>query len=187
MPRLKKLDNNEGDPRSQQLMHQLHKNKNLLNIFRGMANSPACLDAYLKFATALKEGKLDARTREAISLAVAQSNGCEYCLSAHTPLAREAGLSEEAVRAARLGRAAERKLNAAVSLARKLVESRGQASDADVRSARAAGLDDGAIAEVVANVALNVFTNYFNQLNRTEIDLPHVPGRIDAAAEPATA
>jgi AhpD family alkylhydroperoxidase len=161
------------------MMHRLEKNKSLLNIFRSMANSPACLDAYLKFATALRDGKLDARTREAIALAVAQVNGCEYSLSAHTPLAKDAGLDEEAIRSVRQGRAGNRRLHAAVALAKKVAVARGAVSDADVRSAQGAGLDDGMIAEVVANVALNTFTNYFNQLNRTEIDLPHVSSRLE--------
>jgi AhpD family alkylhydroperoxidase len=179
MPRLRKLESHEGEPKSQELMRRLEKNKNLLNIFRSMANSPACLDAYLKFAMALREGKLDARTRQAISLVVSQVNGCEYGLSAHTLLAKDAGLDEQAIRAVRQGKASSRKLNGAVALAKKVAELRGAVSDADVRAARAAGLDDAMIAEVVANVALNAFTTYFNQLNQTEIDLPHVSSRLE--------
>jgi AhpD family alkylhydroperoxidase len=179
MPRLKRLERGEGDPKAQEIMLRLEKNKSLLNIFRSMGNSPACLDAYLKFATALRDGKLDAPTREAVALAVAQVNGCEYALSAHTPLAKDAGLDEETIRSVRQGRAGNRRLNAAVALARKIAQSRGCVSDADVRTARSAGLDDGMIAEVVANVALNVFTNYFNMLNQTEIDHPHVSARME--------
>ena len=58
MPRLNRLDPTQGDPQAQQMLAQLEGQKMLLNIFRGMANSPAVLDAYLKFNTALKAGKL---------------------------------------------------------------------------------------------------------------------------------
>ena len=54
----------------------------LLNIFRGMANSPAVLDGFLKFNRACEQGKLDAKIRHAIALTVAQCNDTGYCLAA---------------------------------------------------------------------------------------------------------
>jgi AhpD family alkylhydroperoxidase len=174
MPRLKKLEKTQGDSRSQNMMADLDSNKLLLNIFRGMANSPAVLDSYLKFSGALKEGKLPAKTREAIALAVGQSNRCDYCLAAHTFLGKGAGLDDAAIKDARLGRSSDRKMGAAVALAKRIADNKGNVNDADIAAARAGGLDDGEIAEVVANVALNVFTNYFNHLNQTEVDLPKV-------------
>ena len=175
MPRLKKLEKTEGDPQSQKMMGELDSNKMLLNIFRGMANSPAVLDAYLKFSGALKEGKLPAKTREAIALTVGQANRCDYCLAAHTFLGKGAGLDDAAIKDARLGRSSDKKTDAAVALAKRLAENKGNVTDADISAARAGGLDDGEIAEVVANVALNVFTNYINHVNKTEVDLPKVP------------
>jgi AhpD family alkylhydroperoxidase len=178
MPRLKSLDKGQGSARSQEIMGNLDSQKMLLNIFRGLANSPAALDGYLKFSGALKEGKLDGKIRSAIALTVAQSNKCEYCLSAHTALGKKAGLDDAGIRDARLAKSADRKTGAAVALAKKLVSGQGRVSDGDVSEARSAGLDDGDIAEVVANVAINVFTNYFNNLNQTEVDLPKVPVEI---------
>jgi uncharacterized peroxidase-related enzyme len=174
MSRLAKLDKNQGEPQSQEMMKQLDSQKMLLNIFRGMANSPAVLDGYLKFSGALKKGKLDARTREVIALVVGQTNRCDYCLAAHTMLGKGAGLDDNAVRDARMGRSADKRTNAAVMLAKLLLDKKGNVSQADLESAREAGLNDGEIAEVVANVALNIFTNYFNHLNQTEVDLPKV-------------
>jgi AhpD family alkylhydroperoxidase len=178
MPRLKSLEKSQASPQSQQMMGELESKKMLLNIFRGMANSPVVLDAYLKFSGALREGKLDAKTREAIALAVAQSNNSAYCLAAHTALGKNAGLDDAAIRDARLGKSADKKMHAAVVLARQLVASRGTVSESDVTAAKAAGLDDGEIAEVVANVVVNVFTNYFNNLNQTEVDFPKVSVNI---------
>jgi len=178
MSRLKNLSKTEAPAKSQPLMEALENKKMLLNIFRGMANSPAALDAYLKFSGALKEGKLDAKTRESLALAIGQANGCQYCLSAHTMLGKNAGLDEAAIKSARQGQSGDRKLQAALQLAKQLVQTHGQVSDADVAAARSAGLDDGDLAEVVAQVALNVFTNYFNNLNHTEVDFPKVPVEI---------
>lgn len=174
MPRLAKLDKGQGEPQSQEMLKQLDAQKMLLNVFRGMANSPAVLDGYLKFNSALKNGMLDEPTREAIALAVGQVNRCDYCLAAHTQMGKEAGLDEGAIRDARLGRSDDPKIAAAVTLAKKVVEHRGRVSNAQVAAAKAAGLSDGQIAEVVAHVALNIFTNYFNHVNQTEVDLPKV-------------
>lgn len=178
MPRLKKLDKSQASEKSQQMMNDLEGKKMLLNIFRSMANSPAVLDAYLKFSGALKEGKLDPKSREAIALAVGQVNKSEYCLSAHTMIGKNSGLDDAAIRDARLGRSSDKKLNGILTLARKLATDQGRVSDSDVSAARAAGLDDGEIAEVVASIALNIFTNYFNNLNQTEVDLPKVPVEV---------
>jgi AhpD family alkylhydroperoxidase len=156
------------------MMDNLDKSGKLLNLFRGLANSAAALDAYLAFSGALGKGKLDARTRESLALAIGQANRCDYCLAAHTRIGQAAGLDEASIREARLGRAKDRKAQGAIALARTIVEKRGGVFDADVSAARQAGLDDAEIAEVVGAVALNVFTNYFNLLNRTDVDFPSV-------------
>jgi AhpD family alkylhydroperoxidase len=174
MPRLTRLEKNQGDAKAQNMMSDLDSKKMLLNIFRGLANSPAALNAYLQFSGALRDGKLDGKIREAIALAVGQANRCDYCLAAHTMLAKGAGLDEAAIRDARLSKSADPRTQAAVTLARRLVETKGGPTEADVSSARAGGLDDGDIAEVVANVALNIFTNYFNHVNQTDVDFPKV-------------
>jgi AhpD family alkylhydroperoxidase len=178
MSRLKKLEKSQGSPKSQQIMGELESKKMLLNIFRSMANSAAVLDGFLKFSGALREGKLDGKTREAIALAVGQANKCEYCLSAHSYLGKQAGLDDASVREARLGHSSDKKINGVLALAGKVVGKQGKVSDTDIADARNAGLDDGDIAEVVANVALNIFTNYFNHLNQSEVDLPKVSVEI---------
>jgi AhpD family alkylhydroperoxidase len=178
MPRLKSLEKSQANPKSQTMMSELESKKMLLNIFRGMANSPAVLDGYLKFSGALQQGKLDAKIRHAIALAVAQCNKTGYCLAAHTMLGKGAGLDDAAIRDARMGKSADPKTNAAVSLARQVLAGHGNVSDADASAAKSAGLDDGDIAEVIANVALNLFTNYFNNFNQSEVDLPKVPVNI---------
>jgi AhpD family alkylhydroperoxidase len=172
--RLKKLDKGQGTPQANDLMSTLDGNKKLFNIFRSMANSAAVLDSYLKFSGAMNNAKLDVKQREAIALAVSQDNRCEYCLSAHTAIGKGAGLDEPAIKDARQGRSKDRKTQGAVTLARAIVEKRGNVNDADVKAARESGLDDGELAEVVATVTQTIFTNYFNHMNQTEVDFPKV-------------
>jgi uncharacterized peroxidase-related enzyme len=142
------------------------------NLFRIVGNSPAALEGYVSLNTALGKGSLDAQTRERIALAVAQINDCGYCLAAHTYLGGLVKLSETEIEAARRGRSGERKANAAVEFAVKITEKRGAVSASDVEAVRAAGYSEEEVVEVVANVALNILTNYMNEVLKTEIDFP---------------
>jgi len=147
------------------------------NLTRVLANAPAALRGYLDLSAALAGGTYTDPERERISLAVAETNLCAYCLSAHTAIARKAGLSDEEIADARHATAASVTSDAALKLARSIVMQRGELSDADFAAARAAGLSDGAIVETVANVAMNIFTNYLSHVARTAVDFPLVkPG-----------
>jgi uncharacterized peroxidase-related enzyme len=149
------------------------------NMTRAMANSPAVLEAYLGFSGALSKGSLSNKSREQIALAVGQANECDYCLAAHSTIGKMVGLTKDQILDSRRGTAIDPKTDALIRFARKLVDERGRVSDADVAEVRAAGLDDGAIAEVVANVALNIFTNYFNHVGETDIDFPLAEPIVD--------
>ncbi|WP_205324158.1 carboxymuconolactone decarboxylase family protein [Glycomyces sp. YM15] len=145
------------------------------NMAKAMANSPAVLKAYLGLSGELAGGALPAPLRERIALLSAQENGCDYCLSAHTYLAaKTAGLGETAIAQARRGEADEPKTAAALAFAAAVLRGKGGVDDTELKAAREAGLTDEEIAEVVANVALQVFTNYFNKTADTDIDWPVV-------------
>ena len=154
------------------------------NLYRLTANSPAALDGLLSFNGALGKGQLPAATRERIALAIANVNGCSYCNSAHSYIAANMlKLPEDGIIRARGGRASDAKADAAVVLARKVAVARGAVKDTDLAEARAAGLSDGELVEVVGHVALNVYTNYLNEVFGTEIDFPVVTA--ERVAEPA--
>jgi uncharacterized peroxidase-related enzyme len=143
------------------------------NLFRLVANSPAALEGYLGLSGALAKGSLPAQTRERIALAVAQINGCDYCLSAHGELGRKlAKLSDAEIAANRHGGSLDPQADAAVRFAAKVVRERGHVSDADLQAVRMAGYDDAQIVEIVQHVALNTWTNYVNEVAKTEIDFP---------------
>ena len=144
------------------------------NILRTMANSPAALRGYLGFGEALAGGKFDAAAREAIALAVAGANDCGYCASAHAALSRSLKVDGDEIDRRLGGRAADPALDAVLVFVRAIVEKRGQVTDTDIAAVRAAGHDDEAIAEIVANVAANMYTNYFNHIAATVIDFPEV-------------
>jgi len=156
------------------------------NMTRAMATSRAALDAYLQLSGALAKGTLSARVREQIALAVAEANGCGYCLAAHTAVGKAVGLTPEQIRDARLGTAVDGKSAALVRFARRVADARGKVTDADLTAVRAAGWGDGAVAEVVANVALHLFTNSFNLVADTALDFPpavplHAAAPVEAA------
>ncbi|MEO5729218.1 MAG: carboxymuconolactone decarboxylase family protein [Byssovorax sp.] len=148
------------------------------NLFRVVANSPAALEGYLGLNGALGKGQLDAPTRDRIALAVAEINGCDYCLSAHTYLGKNVAKLDDAEMAAnREGRSNDAKADVAVRFAAKLVRERGHVNDADVAAVKEAGYSDGQVIEIVLHVALNTLTNYVNVVAKTEIDFPLVTHR----------
>jgi uncharacterized peroxidase-related enzyme len=147
-------------------------------MFRVMANSPAVLEGYLGLNGALGKGKLGAKTRERIALAIAELNRCLYCLSAHSYFGKTlAKLDDAEIAANRAGTSTDPKADAAIRFAVKVASERGHVSDADVTAVKAAGFDDGQVMEIVAQVALSTLTNYVNVVADTEIDFPVVDAR----------
>lgn len=144
------------------------------NVFQLLGNSPAALEGYLKFSEALAGGVLDAKLREIIAIAVAETNVCEYCLSAHYAIGKSVGLTEAELELAREQRSENPKYHAALRFVRIMVTSRAEMNDSDLTDLKAAGFSDAEIAEVIANVSLNLYTNYFNHIAQPEVDFPKV-------------
>jgi uncharacterized peroxidase-related enzyme len=148
------------------------------NLFRLVSTSPESLEGYLGLSRALGKGKLPAQTRERIALAVAEINGCDYCLSAHTFLGRNlAKLDDAEITANRNGASNDPKADAAVRFAAKIVRERGHVGEDDLRAVKMAGYDDAQVIEIVLHVALNTWTNYINEIAKTDIDFPVVTTR----------
>lgn len=183
MPRIAALDPEQAGPKARPLLDAVKQKLGVTpNMMRTMAQSAAVLEGYLALNAALAKGALGHRIGEQVALLTAERNGCTYCAAAHTALGKGAGLSDDDIAEARAGRAAEPRAAGALALARSLIERRGHVTDADVAAAREAGLSDAEIGEVVAHVALNVFTNYFNTLADTDVDFPAVrPPRVPAS------
>jgi len=176
MPRIYPVTTDGADKKTTDLLNTVKSKMGMVpNLISTMAQSPAVATAYLGFSQALSTGALPPSLREQIALTVGETNGCDYCVSAHSALGRGAGLAEESVLAARQAKASGAKENAALVFAKKMVDDRGLVSDNDLSELRDAGFSEGDICEIVANVALNIFTNYFNHVAGTDIDFPVAP------------
>lgn len=173
MSRLKMISPELAVGEASNLLDSVHAKMGMVpNMTRAMVNAPSVLDGYLNFSHSVSHGKLSAKVREQLALTVAQVNECDYCLAAHTAVGRMVGLTADQIRDSRLGTAVDANTDTLIRFARKVVEARGRISESDLEEMRAAGFDDGSIAEVIANVALNIFTNYFNNVAETDIDFP---------------
>lgn len=176
MTRLTALNPEEATGKTKDLFNAVQAKLGVVpNMMRTMGNSPAVLEGYLNLSGALSHGKLSAKTGELIALAVSESNSCDYCLAAHTFIGEKLVKADPAVlKAARTGNSADVKTEAILQLAKILISKNGLVNDEDVNKAKNAGVTDAEIVETIAHVALNVLTNYFNNVANTEIDFPAV-------------
>lgn len=175
MNRINLIDRHDSQGESRELLDSIHAAFGTTpNMFRAVAHSPAALRSMWGSFAALSKGTIPALLGEQIAVAVADFNRCEYCLAAHTLLGRKAGGSAEDMAAAREGKAADARNAAALAFALKVVERRGQVDEEEVRALRAAGFDDAHIVEILAHVALNLFTNYVNVALAVPVDFPRV-------------
>ena len=183
MSKLPMIEPEQATGDAKTLLERVAKTLGLVpNMTKAMANSPALLEAYLGLTGTLARGTFDAGLRERVAVTVAEANGCEYCLSAHTYI----GANIAKVDPAELDRAREADsedvhTRAVLRLANAIARGRGLVADSIVADVRADGVTDAEIAETVAHVAVNVLTNYFNNLVGTDNDWPVVAPRARAA------
>jgi uncharacterized peroxidase-related enzyme len=145
------------------------------NMMATFALSPIAFNAWATLLGSLSK-VLDVKTRDSIGLAVSEVNGCDYCLTVHSFTAeRMAKMSPDEISLARHGDATDPKRRAAVRFARKVAETRGKVSDADLHAVRDAGYTEAHVIEIVALVAMFSLTNFFNNVFDHEKDFPAVP------------
>jgi uncharacterized peroxidase-related enzyme len=176
MPRLKALNPETTTGKSNELFNTIQAKLGMVpNMMRTMGNSPAVLSGYLSFSNALGNGILGGKLGELIAITVANANKCNYCNAAHSFIGEKlVHIDINALADARQGKSTDAKIEAALNFAQTLVGKKGLVDDADVEAVRNVGFDDAGIAEIVAHVGLNIFTNYFNNLAQVIIDFPEV-------------
>lgn len=175
MPRINPIETSNADPKSAALLGNVQKALGMTpNLMSTLAHSPASLGAYLGFGQALGGGTLGAKLREQLAVAIAGANNCEYCASAHTALGGGLGVPGEELARNLQGASTDNRTNAAIGFARAIVERRGWVTDEELANARGSGLSESDIVEIVAVVAINTFSNYFNHVAGTEVDFPRV-------------
>jgi AhpD family alkylhydroperoxidase len=173
MKKLKALTKEQAPEKSRQFFEGIEKAVGMLpNIYAVIGNSANALGSYLAFNNAQKNGSFNAKEREAIFLAVSEEHGCNYCLSAHTAIAKMNGFSEEETLQLRAGTHLNRKLNILTNLTKSIVVNRGRADEELVNAFYDLGFDENALVDLVALIADITFTTYIGRLSRTEIDFP---------------
>jgi len=184
MPRINVVDPKTATGETRALLDGVQQQLGIVpNFIRALANSPSALSAFLGLYRPLGGAAIDKATQERIALVVAEDNGCQYCVSAHTAIGRGAGLSNGEMLRNRRGGSGDAKAAAAVAFARALNDHRGEVTTAEFEAVRAAGFSDGEIVEIVTLVVLNVFTNLLGKSTLINIDFPKVP--LLAGAEAA--
>lgn len=176
MTRLTALNPGEATGKTKELFNGINNKLGMVpNMMKTMGNSTTFLEAYLNLNATLGAGALGAKTGELIALAVAEVNGCDYCLSAHTYIGQNlVKIDAATLSSARTGNAADAKTAAILKFVKAVLATKGSVSDDDLAAVQSAGLSEGEIGEIIGHVALNVMTNYFNNTARTEIDFPKV-------------
>jgi uncharacterized peroxidase-related enzyme len=186
MSRLPVVDPTTATGRARELLEAVRANLGIApNFTRVLANSPKALEGFLGLYGATSGFAIDKATRERVALAVAESNRCRYCLSAHTAIGRGTGLANEEMLRNRRGTSTDAKAAAIVAFAKALNDRTGELTAAEFDAARAAGISDGEIVEIIALVALNVFTNVLNKASDVAIDFPRIepfPAAVSIAA-----
>lgn len=173
MQRLQSVDPELAQGRTRELLDAVQDAFGVIpNTARVMANSPAVLDSYLAFSTAMGEATIGATLHNQVKLNTSETNSCDYCTSILSAVAPDAGLSAADILAGRTGNSEDRRIKAALAFANDVLEHRGKVSDEQIASVRAAGLGDGEIVEIVTSVVLGCFTNFLNNVADTDLDIP---------------
>ncbi len=175
MPRIHPLDPNQAEGKAKTLLDGARESLGMVpNVYATMANSPAVLEAYVSFHKAMSGASLRAALREQIALTVAGANGCDYCASAHSAIGAQLGIASDELARNLLGVSNDPKTQAALDFAKAILQSEGWVSDDALQAVREAEYTEGEIAEIIAAVALNIFSTYFNHIAGTDVDFPYV-------------
>ncbi|SEI54738.1 uncharacterized peroxidase-related enzyme [Dyadobacter sp. SG02] len=162
-------------PESQEIFDGFSKRLGRVpNLYATIGYSPTSLKAMMNFEDALGHGVFNAKEREAIYLVVSQVNQCDYCLAAHTILARKRGFTDEEIIGFRKGDAADPKLHTAIQLAKAIAENKANVSDAVRDAFFEAGYDEAGLMDLISLVTLRTFTNYVYALTKIPVDFPKV-------------
>jgi alkylhydroperoxidase family enzyme len=173
MQRLKSINPQVAQSRTKELLDTVQQSFGVIpNTAKVMANSPAVLESFLTFSTAMAGAKIGTKLHNQVKLTTSETNSCDYCTSILSAVAPSAGLSTADILAGRTGDSEDRRTKAALAFALNVLESRGKVSDQQLADVREAGFGDAEVVEIVASVVLGCFTNFLNNVADTELDIP---------------
>lgn len=141
------------------------------NLFATYAYSENALKNYLDFSNA--KTSLKAKEKEVVNLAVSEVNNCEYCLSAHTAIAKMNGFTEDQILELRSGKASfDNKLDALARLSRNITEKRGYTDEEVLENFFNAGWTKENLIDTISLVGDKTISNYINNTTRVPVDFP---------------
>jgi AhpD family alkylhydroperoxidase len=141
------------------------------NLLQELARAPAAARTYLAGQDAMSGASLSPAQAQAVQLAVAAYNECDYCGAAHTTLGSGSGISEEDLAAIGNGRLpADSELRPVVDATRRVLSERGWLDEGDLAELAEAGVDRQMLYEIIAFVGLKTLSNYVNHIAGTEVD-----------------
>ena len=175
MQRLNSVNPQVAQGRPRELLDTVQQAFGMIpNVAKVMANSPAVLESFLAFSTAMGAVKIGGKLHNQVKLATSETNSCDYCTSILSAVAPAAGLSAADILTGRTGNSTDHRTMAALACAHDVLESRVKVSNQQLAAVLDAGLGDAEIVEIVASVVLGCFTNFLNNLAQTELDVPRV-------------
>ena len=176
MARLPIITNEKADDATRQTFDAIESKFGMVpNIFKGMANSPVTLKAYLKLDELISGGIFSPLEQDVVRMVVSQYNQCDYCVAAHTGSLSSKGMSAQEILKVRKNAPTDPKHTALIAFTLRVVESKGFVSDGDLAAFKAAGFTDAHAAEITVIIAQKTLSNYFNHINDTDLDLPPAP------------
>lgn len=175
-PRLNSIEPDAATGKVAAMYGQVKSNMGMIpNLFKGLANSPQALEAYLTLDKLIGEGSLSPAEQQLVRMVTSVRNECTYCVAAHTMGLKGAGLSDSQILEVRRGRSDDAKLQALIDFTLKVMDTKGFVSDEDLAAVRAAGYTDANIADVMVVITQKTLSNYFNHVHDTVLDLPPAP------------
>lgn len=143
------------------------------NLAAMMSTSPTLIEAFVTLREIYQAGTLDAKEREALGLANAIENGCEWCVAFHSFVALKVGVDGDTVQDLRAGREpGDARLRALTSLTQRLIATRGKLARGDLDAFVAAGFSKDQALEVVVGLAVSILANYAGNFVHPELEAP---------------
>lgn len=173
MQRLNSVNPQIAQGRAKELFDKVQQAFGVIpNTARVMANSPAVLESFLCFSTAMGNAQIGGKLHSQLKLTTSEKNSCSYCTSILSAVAPSAGLTADDILAGRTADSEDRRTKAALTFANDVLVSRGKVTNEQLADVRRAGFGDAEVVEIVASVVLGCFTNFLNNVADTELDFP---------------
>ncbi len=141
------------------------------NLLATMIESPATTNAYLALGKLFGETSFSAAEQQLISLTASRANECEYCVSAHSTVARQSALADDVIDAVREdGPVDDARLEALRQFVEQTVNQRGWLENEQIQAFLDAGFTKAQVFEVVLGVSMKTISNYINHIASTDLD-----------------